>query len=148
MAQPTPEPIPTGKLRELALDVIRADKFPILATDDHGQPRARPVSPVRSDDFTIYIANLRSYHKTQEIEANARVELVYIDDKHDQVRLTGNAEVVRDRDVLESIWESAPLLRQYLRDIDNPEFILYRVRPNRVRFMREWALNYHEVPLD
>ena len=148
MSQPTPEPIPPGKLRELALNVIRADKFPILATDDNGQPRARPVSPVRSDEFTIYVANLKSYHKTQEIEANSRVELCYVDDKHDQVRLTGIAEIVQDRETLESIWEAAPLLRQYLRDIDNPEFILYRIRPNRIRFMREWALEYHEIQLD
>ena len=31
--------------------------------------------------------------------------------------------------------------------LDNPALIVYRVRPTRVRFMREWALEYHEVPL-
>jgi hypothetical protein len=35
----------------------------------------------------------------------------------------------------------------YLKSIDNPEFILYKVAPQRVRFMREWALEYQEVPL-
>jgi hypothetical protein len=39
------------------------------------------------------------------------------------------------------------LLRAYLKTIDNPEFMLYRVMPHRVRYMREWALEYHEVPL-
>jgi len=32
-----------------------------------------------------------AYHKTVEIEANPRVELCYLDDHHDQVRLTGIA---------------------------------------------------------
>ena len=47
---------------------------------------------------------------------------------------------------LDAIWQSNPLLRRYLGTPDNPELIIYRIRPERVRFMREWALTYHEVP--
>ena len=148
MAKPTPEPVPPSQLRELALAVVQADRFPYLATVDGDQPRLRPVSPVKTDGFTVYIANLRGYHKTAEIGANPKVELGYLDERHDQVRITGVAEVVADRTVLQEIWDANPLLRQYLGSMDNPELILYRVRPNRVRFMREWALDYHEVPFD
>jgi len=134
-------------LTELARAVIRSAKFPILATVDDGQPRARPVSPVRVDGFTVYVANLRSYHKTVEIASNPRVELCYLDDSHDQVRITGVAEVVEDPELLAEIWAENPLLRQYLGSPSNPELIIYRVVPNRVRFMREWALSYHEIDL-
>ena len=37
-------------------------------------------------------------------------------------------------------------LRNYMTDLENPDFILYRVVPTRVRFMTEWALTYLEVP--
>jgi general stress protein 26 len=148
MTKPTPAPVNPSQLRELALAVVRADRFPFLATVDGNQPRLRPVSPVKTDGFTVYIANLRGYHKTAEIGTNPRVELGYLDDRHDQVRITGIAEVVTDRAVLQEIWDANPLLRQYLGSLDNPELILYRVRPSRVRFMREWALDYHEVPFD
>ena len=117
----------------------------MLATVDGDQPRLRPVSPVRVDGFTIYVANLRSYGKTHEIAANPRVELCYLDEQHDQVRITGAAEVVTDREVISSIWDANPLLRSFLGTMDNPEFVLYRITPERVRFMREWALEYHEV---
>ena len=63
------------------------------------------------------------------------------------MRLTGTAEVVAERALLEEIWSSNPLLRSYLGSIDNPELVVYRIRPNRVRYMREWALEYHEVTL-
>lgn len=148
MTKPRPEPIPKEKLVDLALGVIRGDRFPYLATIDGHQPRVRPVSPVKTERFTVYVANLRGYHKTVEIEANPRVELCYLDDHHDQVRITGVAEGVTDHAVLQEIWDTNPLLRQYLGSIDNPEFILYRIRPNRVRYMKEWALDYHEVPFD
>jgi general stress protein 26 len=147
MTRPAPEPVDPANVVHLALAVVKADRFPYLATIDGDQPRLRPVSPVRTERFTVYVANLRSYHKTQEIAANPKVELCYLDDKHDQVRITGVADVVTDAATLQSIWDENPLLRQYLGRIDNPEFILYRIRPTRVRFMREWALDYHEVPL-
>lgn len=148
MSKPKPDPADPAKVAELALAVVAADRFPHLATIDGDQPRVRPVSPVRTDRFTIYVANLRAYHKTAEIAANPKVELCYLDDKHDQARITGVAEVVTDRALLQEIWDVNPLLRQYLGSIDNPALIVYRVRPVRVRFMREWALEYHEVPAE
>ena len=148
MPGPTPAPIAPEELPALARGVIQRAKFPQLATIDGDQPRVRPVSPVRvDDDFTIYVANLRSYGKTREIAANPNVELCYLDEQHDQVRITGVAEVLTDAAVLSEIWESNPLLRRYLGTPDNPALIIYRIRPSRIRFMREWALEYHEVPL-
>lgn len=148
MAKPQPQPIDPKQLPELAARVIAGDRFPHLATVDGDQPRVRPVSPVRTDGFTIYVANLRSYHKTREIAANPKVELCYLDSNHDQVRITGVAEVVTDRALLQEIWDANPLLRQYLGSLDNPELIVYRIVPKRVRYMKEWALEYHEVPLE
>ncbi len=147
MTKPQPEPVDAKQVRELALAVVAADRFPQLASIDGDQPRLRPVSPVKTDGFTIYVANLRSYHKTVEIAANPKVELCYVDSGHNQVRITGVAEVVTDRALLGEIWEANPLLRQYLGTLDNPELILYRISPTRVRYMREWALEYYEVPL-
>ena len=147
MTRPSPAPIDPTLLPELARRVIRADHFPDLATMDGDQPRLRPVSPVRTDGFVVYIANLKSYHKTSEIAANPKVELCYLDEHHDQVRITGRAEIVTDRVLLQEIWDANPLLRQYLGSLDNPALIVYLIRPTRVRFMKEWALEYHEVAI-
>ena len=147
MTQPRPKPLDPSQVRELALGVVAADRFPMLATIDGDHPRVRPVSPVKTEGFVVHVANLRFYHKTVEIEANPHVELCYLDDGHNQVRITGVAEVVTDRPLLQEIWDANPLLRQYLGSLDNPELIVYRIVPNRVRYMREWALEYQEVPL-
>src|SRR5205814_9562445 len=114
MSKPTPKPIDPAELRGLALAVIAADRFPQLATIDGNQPRVRPVSPVKTDGFTIYVANLRLYHKTAEIAANPKVELCYMDAGHNQVRLTGIAEIITDRPLLQDIWDANPLMRQFL----------------------------------
>ena len=148
MTKPQAAPIDPGDLPELARSVIAEDRFPHLASIDGDQPRLRPVSPVRTDEFTVYVANLRSYHKTVEIEANPKVELCYLDSGHNQVRITGVANVVTDRNLLQEIWDANPLLRQYLGSLDNPELIVYRIDPIQVRYMREWALEYFDVPVE
>jgi general stress protein 26 len=134
-----------GVLIQVAQETIAAAKFPQLATIDGDQPRVRPVSPVKVDGFTVY---LRSYAKSAQIAANANVELCYLSPDHDQVRITGVAKVETDAQVLDELWQSNPLLRKYLGSQDNPELIIYRIEPSSVRFMREWALEYHDVPLD
>ena len=143
-----PPPLPTPEqARQLALDVLAADKFPMLATVNGGRPCVRPISPVLTEEFTVWVASMRSSGKTAEIEANPRVELCYLTKDHDQVRITGMAEQVTAGAKRQSIWDANSLLRAYLKSIDNPEFILYRIVPTRVRYMREWALDYHEVTL-
>lgn len=139
------KPIDPGELPALALATMKTAKFPMLASIDGDQPRLRPVSPVKTEGFTVYVANLRSYHKTGEIAANPRVELCYLDPNHHQVRITGVAEIVTDQALLHNIWETNPLLRAYLGTPDNPELIIYCIKPHRVRYMQEWALEYHEV---
>lgn len=147
MSKPIPEHVDPAALPQLASDLVKKVRFPVLATMDDQQPRVRPVSPVRTDGFTVYIANLKSYGKTLEIERNDKVELCYVDDDHNQVRITGRAEVVKDRKLLEEIWNTNRLLQHYLGSIDNPELIVYKIIPGRVRYMVEWALQYYEVPL-
>ncbi len=146
---PSPEPVSAEDAPKLALEVMHRAKFPMLATVDssEGQPHLRPVSPVLTDGFIVYIANLRAYGKTNQIALNPKVELCYLDEAHDQVRITGVAEILADPDLLETIWRDNPLLRRYLGQSDNPSLIIYKVRPTRIRFMREWALHYHDIPL-
>ena len=145
--KPLPPPTP-AEARQLALAVVAADKFPMLASLDGAQPCVRPVSPVATEEFTVWVASMRSSAKTAELERNNRVEICYLTKDHDQVRITGIAELVSGGPRRQEIWDANPLLRAYLKSVDNPEFMLYRVVPNRVRYMREWALEYHDVPLE
>ena len=146
--KPEPPAVWPDELRGVALETMRLAKFPMLASIDGDQPRLRPVSPVKSLGFTVWVASLRSSGKTAELERNSRVELCYLAENHDQVRITGTAQTVTARNERLEIWNTNPLLRAYLPSPDSPDFILYRVSPSRVRFMREWALEYHDVPLE
>lgn len=146
--KPKPESVDPARLPELARETMRKAKYPMMATCGvDGNPSVRPVSPVKTDGFTVWVASLRGYGKTAELEANPRVELCYLDEAHDQVRIRGRATVVGRGPELQAIWDANPLMRSFLGSIDNPELVVYRIEPERVRFMREWALEYYEVEL-
>lgn len=147
MNQPAPEPVNPDEVPGLAAGVIASDRFPVLASIDEQTPRVRPVSPVKTEGFTVWVANLKSYHKTQEIAANPNVELCYVDQNHDQVRITGIAQTEQRREVIQEIWNANPLLQHYLGSVDNPMLIIYRIEPTEVRYMKEWALQYHKITL-
>ena len=147
MSKPVPQKVDPAEVRERAITLVRSVRFPVLATIDGDQARVRPVSPVRTEGFTVFVANLRSYHKTTEIAHNPKVELCYVDPDHNQVRITGVAEILSDRKILEDIWNHNKLLQHYLGSIDNPALIVYKIKPVRVRYMVEWALDYYEVAI-
>jgi uncharacterized pyridoxamine 5'-phosphate oxidase family protein len=132
---------------EQALAVLRADHACFLATLDGDQPRLRPIAPVKTDGFTVYFVNLHSHNKTREIAHNPNVELCYLDQQNRQVRISGVAEVVTDSTLLQEVAGANTLLHAYLEPFDRSQFVLYRVRPTQVRYMKGWAAEYHRVPL-
>ena len=143
---PETKPIDSDKLPDIAKECMKLAKFPQLATIENDRPRLRPVSPVKTDQFTVYVANLKNYGKTAQIEANPNVELCYMSPDHDQVRIEGTAKILKNEREIQEIWDSNALLRKYLGSPDNPELIIYKIIPSSVRFMREWALEYYDVP--
>src|SRR5690348_13216100 len=61
MTKPMPEPVTPERVADLARGVMAAARFPLMATIDGDRPRVRPVSPVRTEGFTVFVANLRGY---------------------------------------------------------------------------------------
>ena len=136
MNQPTDEQMSDAALIQVAKQVMEDAKFPFLATMDGEHPKVS--LSLRSVWMGLWShCNLRMYQKTRQIEANPHVELCYMSTHHDQVRINAGREVT-DRATLQSIWDSHPLLRKYLGTLDNPEFILYRVVPQKC-CLKEWS---------
>ncbi len=148
MANAKCQPLDHAKVPEQAIAVLRADCVCFLATMDGDQPRLRPISPVKTDGFTVYVVNLHSHNKTREIANNPKVEICFMDKQHRQVRITGVAEVVQDSSLLQEVAGANTLLNAYLETIDRSQFVLYCVRPTQVRYMQEWALEYSNIPLE
>ena len=125
MPRPVTEPIDPAKLPELARGVIRAGKFPLLATMDGDQPRVRPMTLSWEEEFTTYYVSLRRFHKTVELEHNPKVEVCFLDEHHSQVRISGVAEIVADPGLRERAWKQDPLIPRFLGTIGRVPLFYY-----------------------
>ena len=104
------------------------------------------VSPVKTEQFTMYVANLKKYGKTKKLKTIQESNFVTL--PRIMIKFNpGLAEPLSDKDEIMEIWNSNTLLRKFSFAGDNPELIIYRITPNHVRFMREWALEYYDVPI-
>ena len=125
--------------------IISGCKYCDMATVDGDRPRVRPVSAFLQDDMTILIAAFAKSRKMAELARNPNVELCYVDGGHNQVRVSGTAEVIDDvavkRDVMENnlpreMWE------KFFSGPEDPNFGLVRIVPERFEWNSSGEVGY------
>lgn len=142
------------RTRETIVRIIRSCVYGQLATvaSDGSSPSVRPVCAFLQDDLSILVPSHTATRKIEEIEKNPRVEICFVDGEHWQVRVRGHAEVVNDPDTRRHVMETTlepRLWRGFFPDgPEDARFVLYRIRPSRFEWMKEWELRYRRVDLD
>lgn len=107
----------------------------MMITNDGGTMRARPmVGTADRESHTIwFVANAR-HHKDQEIAADPRVCLAYVDTAHNTyVSVSGHAAVSEDRAKLKELW--TPSVDAWFQGgPEDPEAILIAVSPEKAEY--------------
>ena len=114
------------KLRELVKDI----DFCMLTTlDDTGDLHSRPMSSNGDIDHNgdIWFFTSASSHKVSEIEKLPKVNVSFADpDNQHYISISGNAQLVRDRDKIEELWR--PEFKMWFpKGKDDPDVALLRV---------------------
>lgn len=113
--------------KEEVIDLIRDSGYGMLATIEDNQPRVRPMMPYLTDDGQLLLALLNTSRSIEQIKANPRVEICFVDRKMWYCRIAGNAKISENRENKEILWNNIPMLRQYFGEIDDPIFILMEI---------------------
>jgi len=121
-----------------------------LATWDGEYPRVRPVSLVR-DGLRFYLGTDRCCAKSKQIATNPNVEFVVLLKKEysGYIRVAGKAVEVTGPQKHE-VWERAggyDVTHYYEDGLDNPQFIMFRIVPERVMLMSPGEMNEKELPI-
>ncbi len=87
----------------------------LVTIDQTGQPQVRTMNPFpMKDEFVIWFATSRSSRKVKELKENPKVCVYYADHVNAKgyVNITGNAEVIDDKELLikmkRAYWEGIP----------------------------------------
>ncbi|HDS45104.1 MAG TPA: hypothetical protein ENN68_03265 [Methanomicrobia archaeon] len=113
-----------------------------LATCDGTQPRVRPVAPIVEDDLALWVATHCSSHKVEQIRANPRIALSFVEHPGgDKVAIvTGEAHPIGDHDQKKRVWEIAPfdLSKFFPEGPGSPDFCLFKIRIEKIEWRESW----------
>jgi len=125
------------------LDIINATaeeqmKIGALATVAEGAPRARYMGALVGDDLTVRMAAFSGSDKIAQIEAEPRVEIVFHKEGGmGQARVRGRATIVADPGAKKRFWDDAPVIKEYFKGPDDPDYALVEVKPELVLYHGE-----------
>lgn len=114
------------KLRELVKDI---DFCMLTTVDDIGDLHSRPMSSNGDIDQNgdIWFFTSASSHKVSEIEKLPKVNVSFADpDNQHYISISGNAQLVRDRNKIEELWRSE-FKMWFPKGKDDPDVALLRV---------------------
>jgi general stress protein 26 len=114
------------KLREMVKDI---DFCMLTTVDETGDLHSRPMSSNGDIDQNgdIWFFTSASSHKVSEIQKLPKVNLSFADpDNQQYISISGNAQLVRDRDKIEELWR--PEFKMWFPEgKDDPDIALLRV---------------------
>jgi general stress protein 26 len=120
------------KLRDLIKDI----KFAMLTTvEEDGTLRSRPMATqeVEFDGDLWFFTNAKA-PKVNEVQHDQHVNLSYAQpDKQKYVSVSGTAQLVRDRQKIEELWN--PLFKAWFpQGLDDPDLALLKVSVNKAEY--------------
>ena len=130
-----------------AWDLMEEVQTCMLVTHDGRNLRSRPMGAyVRRHEHAVYFLTDIRHHKDEEIEASHQVCLAFADISGEKyVSVTGNAEIVDDRDKVKELW-STPA-KAWWETADDPDIRILKVTPSFAEYWDspEAIVNYVEL---
>jgi general stress protein 26 len=127
-------------LNEIKLLLATQDSpIAFLATlDAQGHPRVRPVT-LMVTPRGFYVATSRQSRKASEIHAHNSVEWVTLlpgENGTGYLRFAGSPREVEGEEKQSAVEENDYPVTKYWQGVDDPDFVVYRIKPERVEYIR------------
>jgi len=121
--------------KEQALDIISDAGSGFFATTEGDQPRVRPMMPYLTEEGDLLLAMLGRSRTIEQIKANPKVEICFVDRKMWYCRVTGTAKISTEISQKQLVFENVPMLRQYFAGPEDANFHLAHIKITSVEAM-------------
>ncbi|MBN2055870.1 pyridoxamine 5'-phosphate oxidase family protein [bacterium] len=127
--------------------IIEMAPYGCLASISEGLPRVRPMAFVMLDDGRLWSSTYAVSGKARELAAEPRVEVCFIDEKKNHVRIEGLVSLQGGEREKARLLELNPKVGRHFNGGSDPMFVHIEVRPRRIRWKEPGFSEYHEVDL-
>ena len=130
---------------EKVAEIIASAGHGAMATCLAGRPRVRPMAFILRPDGCLWSSTYRQSGKVREWEADPHVEICFVDDRKNQVRVEGLVDLGGGEAEKRALLEANPKVGRHFSDETDPRFVHVAVRPTRVRWKPPGFCEYQEV---
>jgi general stress protein 26 len=131
--------------REKVREIIKSAGHCHMATCVDGQPRVRPMKFVVTDDFRFWCSTFDVSGKVKEFRQNARVELCWVDEHRNHLRVEGIVDISGGAEKKRKLLELHPGAKGLFKDENDPHLVHVEVRPTLVRWKKHSFGEYNVV---
>ena len=121
------------------LDIVRNNKG-FLATLDGEQPRVRPMKPYVCEHGRIWLFSRLLTKKVDEIHNHDRVEICFVSDEQEVVRISGRLDIYNSMDPAkvtefkEKMFREMPDMSHYFTGPGDPNVVIYQLHVYHVQY--------------
>lgn len=131
--------------KEKVLQIIATAPVGFVATIDGTTPKVRPMAIQVVWDNKLYASTFRNSRKMEQIGKNPRTEIAWVDKDMRQVRISGTISVCQDKSLKKKFFDKNPTLKNYFKGVDDPNYTLLEIKPERVEWMDINSKKYEEI---
>ena len=95
----------------------------------------------------LWCASMKSTDKISQLQTVAYAEYCFCTKEAKHVRIGGSCEISSDNDEKLRLYNANPILKDHIDDPASPEYVVIKLKPDRIRMMEATDLSYHEIDL-
>lgn len=116
-----------------------------MATTDGQHVGVRPMAGWAWMDGELWCATGEVTDKVAQLKAVPEAEYCFVNASGQHVRLNGPCRISRDLDDKKRLYEAVPILKQHVSDPADPDYVVIRMKPQRIRAMFDLDLSYEQI---
>lgn len=117
-----------------------------LATTDGKTVGARPMGGWAWFGEELWCATSGASEKVGQLRVVPYAEYCFCKPDGEHVRLAGPCSISTDNDDKLKLYQTVPLLKNYIEDPADPDYVVIRMKPDRIRMIQK-DMTYQEVTL-
>lgn len=128
--------------------LMRETGWGTLATTDGQHVGARPMGGWAWIKNELWCATFRASEKISHLEKVPHAEYCFATAEGRHVRIAGICRISTDNADKLRLYEAVPILKQYIPDPTAADYVVIRMKPDRIRMMETTDMQYREVGLE
>jgi uncharacterized pyridoxamine 5'-phosphate oxidase family protein len=130
---------------EMIKSFMREAGWGFLATSDGKNVGVRPMGSCVWIDNELWCATRAGSEKIVQLRKVPYAEYCFCDREGKHVRVAGPCTISTNNKDKFKLYEAVPVLKKYYKDPSTPEYVVIRMKPERIRLMAQTGKGYEDI---